>query len=457
MTTKLVVYTVLTGSKEPLGNPLAELPPGSTSDLELSYVCFTDNRRLRSDVWEMRYIDQLPLPPEKLSRRPKALPHEYLQDWEFSLYLDNITVFKRLPQASDLATGGAYLFKAFKHATRSNPLQEAEAIVQLGYESADRICSQLDLYARQFPLESISPLSTCTVLLRQHRHPAVAAFGSIWWEQILNFGKRDQMSFDFALRWTRTRLEHFPGLKHDSDLIQNTANIQPNRVHANFDAVRYAWAHAGDAAAQADPRQHYLDHGRLSGQTYAARSDLLEFLCHRNGSSLGSRIAPRRGMAAALQDLLAPRRGKTGTLLLLRVQDGGPTAFSTEEMDRAERSLCSYVPGHTGTKLELASAQLAEGRLAFRAGEHSFDLLILIGVPGPLLTQAHALLRATLAPAGQMLVLASSPCALADVAKVEAAIASGLSQPCLASVQSSRHDALDAPLANSLVAFEWGG
>ena len=77
---RLAVYTVLLGDKEPLGNPLAELPPGSTTDLTIDFVCFTDSRAHASEVWSLRYLEGGQLPAEKLSRRPKALPDEYLPD-----------------------------------------------------------------------------------------------------------------------------------------------------------------------------------------------------------------------------------------------------------------------------------------------------------------------------------------------------------------------------------------
>lgn len=454
--TRLVIYTVLTGTKEPLGNPLALLPAGAASDLEIGFVCFTDNRALRSDVWELRYIDSVALPSEKLSRRPKALPHEYLADWEYSLYVDNIVSFKRLPQASDLQSDAEGLFKVFKHATRVNPLQEAEAIVHIGYEGAERICAQLDHYARRFPLDTIAPLSTCTVILRQHMHPALVAFGVTWWEQILHFSKRDQMSFDFAVKWTGARLGHLPGLKHDNELIHPTANIQSGRVHANFDAVKYAWAHRADPAASADPRRHYLDKGRHDGRDYATRIELFEFLCHRVGSSLGGQVAPRRQIAATLQDLLQGRRGKPGRLLLLRVNDDGPAAYAPDESQRAEVAICSYLTGWQGTRIEVGSAQLAKGQLAFRPEDGSFDLVMAIGVPGPLLAQAYKLVAAALAPArGALCVLASQRCTTADVARIEADIASRLGVACQSSIHASRHDGLDAPLANSVVALEW--
>ncbi|MBT9492568.1 MAG: DUF616 domain-containing protein [Paucibacter sp.] len=452
---RLVIYTVLTGSKEPLGDPVADLAPGSTSDLEIGFVCFTDNRQLKSEVWEFRYLDEVPLPPEKLSRRPKALPHEYLQDWDYSLYIDNIVAFKRLPQSSDLQqSGGGPVFKTFKHSTRSNPQQEAEAIVQLGYESVDRICTQLDFYAGLMPLGEITPLSTCTVILREHMHPALRKFGVTWWEQILNFCKRDQMSFDFSIKWSGAHIEYLAGLKHDNELIHNTANIQPNRVHANFDAVRYAWQHRGDAAAQKDPRQHYLDHGRHQGGQFSAPSELFEYICHLTGSSLGGRVAPRRRVAAQLQEFLLPRRQGRAKVLLVRIAAGGPWAFSSTEMERAEMAICAYLPGCSGTRLELTEAQLAAGNLAMRREGEGFDLAIVLGAPAQLLAAVATLLGAALHSAGSLCVLANGSVAVAEVATVEVALSAGSVRSFSAQIHASDHDGANASLRNSVLMFD---
>ena len=40
---RLAIYTALVGAKEELGNPIADLPAGATSDLDLDFVCLTDN------------------------------------------------------------------------------------------------------------------------------------------------------------------------------------------------------------------------------------------------------------------------------------------------------------------------------------------------------------------------------------------------------------------------------
>jgi hypothetical protein len=175
--TRLTIYTVLTGAKEALGDPLAELDAGAPpSDLDIDWVCFSDDPDLRSSVWQIRPLDE-PLPPERLSRRPKMLPHEYLPDVQWSLYVDNIVRFRRLPTRADLGlTQGSteQVLCAFRHATRQEPVSEAEAIVQLGYERVGSLVRQLDHYRRLGRLDASGPLSTCTLLLRNHHPPEPA-------------------------------------------------------------------------------------------------------------------------------------------------------------------------------------------------------------------------------------------------------------------------------------------
>jgi hypothetical protein len=232
----LAIYTVLTGDKEPLGNAIRRLQSIET-DLKIDFICFTDNPDLKSNVWQCRVFDTHCLPPEKSSRRPKALPHEYLADYDYSLYMDNICELKRLPNQTDLVKSFEtdYVYRVFKHSTRIVLAEEALAISSLGYDTAENLINQLDTYAQYLPLQTITPLNTCTVLLRQHNHLPVIRHGRMWWEHILNFSKRDQMSFDFCRIVTGLRLNWFEGTKFDNELICPHNNSSDNRVLASFD------------------------------------------------------------------------------------------------------------------------------------------------------------------------------------------------------------------------------
>jgi hypothetical protein len=232
----LAIYTVLTGDKEPLGNPIGRLQSIET-DLNIEFICFTDNPALKSNVWNCRVFDTHYLPPEKSSRRPKALPHEYLADYDYSLYMDNICELKRLPNCSDLleAPDTDYVYRVFKHSTRTVLAEEALAISSLGYDTAENLINQLDTYVQYLPLQLITPLNTCTVLLRQHNHLQVIRHGRMWWEHILNFSKRDQMSFDFCRLQSSLKLNIFEGTKFQNSLIHQHNNAAGDRLLASFD------------------------------------------------------------------------------------------------------------------------------------------------------------------------------------------------------------------------------
>lgn len=452
---RLVIYTVLTGAKEALGDPLADLEPGGEqTDLQIDWVCFSDDPKAKSDRWQIRLLDE-PLPPERSSRRPKCLPHEYLQDWEHSLYIDNIVRFRRLPRAAELGLGAP--LRAFRHATRKDPVTEAEAIALLGYESVDHLSEQLDFYKSRGLIDGIEQLSTCTLLLRAHHQPAVKRLGQLWWEQFLLFGKRDQMSFDVALQQSGVAMDYWPGLKNDCDWLRNVPNVGAGRVLANFDATRYRWRYRHDPSALVDPRKHYRETGVHDGRNHARRVELLDWLAYRHGSSLGSKVSPRRGIAAQLEAWLLPKRMAGAHLLYLAVHGGsGPAAYEDAEIEAASRLFATYMAPHGGVRLDLTDAELSASQ--GQVEDKGFDLVLLVGAAPAQLPQALKLLGPSLAPAGGLLVLclrgaAEAPALAAAQAQLEGLLGPGhLVQT---AVHASHHDDLDTPLRNSLIALAW--
>ena len=456
---RLVVYTALVGPKEALNNPLELLPADAGTDLDLDFVCITDDASLTSPVWRFVLLPTRHLPPEKLSRRPKALPHEYFPDVQHSLYIDNTVSFKRLPQASDLATDRPYLLRAFQHARHIHLDQEAYAIAMLGYEDVGIICRQLDFYASRGALDDISPLTTATVLLRQHHHPAVQQFGRVWWENILAFAKRDQLSFDFALRQAGAEVDYLPGITRDNPFIRWQGSLSPSRLRASFDASRYAWLHRAEPGAAQDPKAHALRQGRGADAGCQRPLQVLELLCWQQGSSLGSQVAPRRGLAAALEPLLMAHRQPGSRFVIVRVQGNSDTlAFSAAEFESAGRALASFLgAGAEGTLLDLPMADLLESSKVYSAGQQPpFDLVLVLGLPGSLLVAVVQKLVRLVAPArGSLLLALTSPAPLAEAARAEAAALSVSGRPLTAALQASRHDDLPQALPNSLVALQW--
>ena len=455
--TKLVVYTAMVGAKEALANPLAGLPSDATTDLDLDFVCVTDDPALRSPVWRCQLLAGGHVPTEKLSRRPKAMPHEYFPEADYSLYVDNTVTFKRLPQQSDLATDRPSLFKAFRHATRHDPAQEAEAVAILGYDDVATICAQMDFYAAQQPLDSVTPLTTATVLLRAHHSPEIVRFGVTWWESILAFSKRDQLSFDFALRRSGCAVEYWPGGTHDNPLVEWNGSVLQHRVKASFDAKRYAWLHRAEPEAQRDPKAHFLAHGAGQEASYLKSAPLLEFICHRHHSSLGGQVSPRRNLAPALESLLGAHRRAGCRYLLVRVQ-GSPQrhAFDAAELDAASRAVSVFLSPATGTVLDLPCSDLQPDGKVYTSSQDPHDLMVVLGLPGELLVAASQKLQRLLNPQrGALVAVLCSPVNLKQAAEAERTIEATLQASALSALHGSQHDDERAALPNTLIGISW--
>lgn len=304
---RLAIYTVLTGEKEPIGNPVSRLQSWDT-DLDIDFICFTDNPKVTSDHWECRIFDTNSLPPEKSSRRPKILPHKYLPEYSFSLYLDNICELKKLPSSTDLRDGlvDGYCYKLFKHSTRTSIIEEALAITELGYDKAETLEHQLNAYSQEPALASPITLSTCTVLLRQHNHAEIIKHSELWWDHVLCFSKRDQMSFDFCRIKTNLTVSYFCGDKFTNDLIHPHSNVSKDRKLANFDQLKYSWLH--DFYQLTDPNPESVEARALAGATN--NSELLDLLFYLFRSPAGSFHMPRRGNSQQIQQMLAGFRGR---------------------------------------------------------------------------------------------------------------------------------------------------
>jgi hypothetical protein len=454
---RLVVYTVLMGDKEPLGDPLIDLGRNAETDLQIDYLCFTNNRKLTSATWQFVYIDQLNLPVEKLSRRPKTLPHQYLGEWQYSLYIDNIVAFKRLPNAKDLHTENPYLFKVFRHPTRLNPGQEAEIIVSLGYDDIATVCGQMDFYKKICPLEAITPLHTCTVILRSHHHPTVIAHGTTWWEQILCFSKRDQLSFDFSAQQVQCCIDTFAGEKYDNELVNIKSNLSNDRVKANFDPIKYAWLHRQDILAKENPQAHFLEHGSGLDTIYSKPIQLLEYLCHKQCSGLGNLVAPRRAVAANLGERLAPLREAGGNLLLIEIRNPSiELGFSEAEFSPTASALADFLTQHKADVLTLNNDEITPISAGFANTGTVYNVMVLFGLTANRLSVAFEKLFRLLNPVqGCLIIVACEQGDLMIINQTRQSIEAQFAVDCDVSVDSSRHDSVNHAIPNSLICFQW--
>lgn len=186
-----VVYTVITGAYDSLKEPLYV-------DADYDYICYTDNRNLTSDIWMIRYVEN----PEgldnvRLSRKYKILGHEYLSEYDYSIYIDGkMQIVGSLKNMVERYSMGNPML-CFPHCSRVCAYKEAEAVVEENRDMSDMITKQMKEYEEEgYPRNN--GLIDAACLVRKHQDKVLQKVMECWWNEVKNKSKRDQLSIGYA-------------------------------------------------------------------------------------------------------------------------------------------------------------------------------------------------------------------------------------------------------------------
>ncbi|NBW97143.1 MAG: hypothetical protein EBR28_10535, partial [Planctomycetia bacterium] len=195
MTPRDCVYTVLTGDYEILN----EQPIAQNSDWD--FICLTDSPTLRSDSWQIRRVPMaFGMDPIRGQRILKILPHEYLGDFDRSLYIDNTVILRAQPEAIQEGCFAGAEIGLFSHSFRASLQDEFLEVARHGLDDQMRVLEQLNHYAIACPdLLEERPYWT-GIVWRDHRSRNVRCAMEHWRNHVLRYSRRDQLSVNLALR-----------------------------------------------------------------------------------------------------------------------------------------------------------------------------------------------------------------------------------------------------------------
>jgi len=208
---KIVVYTAIFGKKDVLHDPLVR-PIG------VDFVCFTD-QPLSSSVWRVVRVS----PPEKDStrsaRKYKILAHKFLPEYDMSMWVDGNVLVKGDVREFLEKYLSVNNFAVFDHAQCPDmpisTLAEHEERL-LAMERAGKHQEDPDLMHRQgeayradgYPDDR--GLAWTLVLLRRHNAPDVVRAMDAWWQELVRWSKRDQISFNYVAWKTGLLFSYIP-------------------------------------------------------------------------------------------------------------------------------------------------------------------------------------------------------------------------------------------------------
>lgn len=220
------IYTVITSNYDSLKRP-------NFIQAGYDYICFTDNKELKSDFWQIRYIDKSGV---KAQREIKILAHKFLPEYNLTVYIDgNMTLNK---DVSDLVNRGTdWIIK--KHPNRTNIYQERIRIIQLKKDRATIVTNQIEDYKRNGFNDNL--LFESGFMIRRNT-PGVAKVSERWWKEVEKWSHRDQLSLPYVLNGYE--LDVLPAalmnsyisiLRHDGGKFNPTIHyLTPGRADKNI-------------------------------------------------------------------------------------------------------------------------------------------------------------------------------------------------------------------------------
>jgi hypothetical protein len=216
---RIVVYTAIYGNVDILKEPKVEL-----EGCEL--VCFTDSKHLKSEAFDVRVYPSIDSDPRRSAKVFKILPHWFFRDYEYSLWIDGSVIIKK----GDIgALVDRYLrehnIAFFAHPDRDCVYEEAEACIAMQCDQAATIRQQMEQYRGEgYPPHT--GLVATGIVLRRHSCPRVIRADEDWWEQILAFSRRDQLSFNYVAWKNGLRYATIEGRLWENDYFKVASHEQ---------------------------------------------------------------------------------------------------------------------------------------------------------------------------------------------------------------------------------------
>jgi hypothetical protein len=255
---KHVVYTSLFGFSEAFADHKYD-------DDNVDYICFTDDRAIRSSHWKFVYVENSLLDPHRLAKTFKHLPHAYLSEYDRSLYIDNTVRLKLKP--SDIFSSFSETLVLLRHPLRDCVYDEADAVIKAEYDDPVRINEQMNFY-RSLGYPVHNGLNSCTFLLRNHNDPAMRNVNVEWHRQVLKYSKRDQLSWNVCAWFHRFVFRSLNENVLDNEIFARPDPPAGSRLPRDFDDERYFSLHPDVRAAKVNPRRHFLVYGMAEGRRY---------------------------------------------------------------------------------------------------------------------------------------------------------------------------------------------
>lgn len=186
-----VIYSAVTGGYDDVNEP-------EYVDDRFDYILFTDNPKITSKVWKVVLLENVySLDNVRLARRVKIMGHEYLPEYDYSIWIDGkFKITGDFNKYVEKYRGGEPLL-CFNHFRRNCAYKELETCLAMGKDDPVVMKEQMQRYRREGYPEKYGLIDS-GILVRELHNEKIKRVMETWWSEVLNYSKRDQLSFGYA-------------------------------------------------------------------------------------------------------------------------------------------------------------------------------------------------------------------------------------------------------------------
>ena len=217
-----VIYTSLIGQNEGLNSQ----PNFKNSSFKK--ICFTDNKDLFSEDWEIINIKPLlPMDPARSQRNIKIRPHLFFPEFKYSFYIDNTILIKNALEEfinfileKSLVTNKDSFICIPYHSFRDKLIDEFNICASENLDNQSKFLEQLKDYILSNNSIFENKPFWGGLLLRSHNNKNVINFSETWFAHTNRYSRRDQLSILHSAAQVNYKLNGFEIDNHNSNYHQ---------------------------------------------------------------------------------------------------------------------------------------------------------------------------------------------------------------------------------------------
>lgn len=167
-------------------------------DENVDYILFTDNKNLKSNLFDVRIIPCDEENPRLMARKVKILFHNYLEQYDKVIWFDSCCI----PFVSDFEDfirlhmcGKPLAFKS--HPSRNCIYDEMNRVLMEHKDSRDKIEKLKDFYEKDHYPQNNGLVETNVILRTMDKK--IFKLMESWWDMIKSKSHRDQLSINYLL------------------------------------------------------------------------------------------------------------------------------------------------------------------------------------------------------------------------------------------------------------------